>query len=179
MQLNRVNAPNEGATGVDLTNEAAVNNTAADARVQDRAGIAMVRTHDVKIWRGVPDKTRLRVAPPPGKVLAEPVKGGWFNKIRQMLQARTQSVQAQSAQRQAALGLEQSPGVQAGPGWLRGMGLFRGRLQGIVAKLKERAAPPTTPTPRRSKRSSCSATTGDARRISLSGRSSRLRFRWR
>jgi hypothetical protein len=139
MQLNRVSAPNEGATGIDVTNEAAVNSAATERR----AAIAMVRTHEVKVWPGreLGDKARLRIAPPPAKLLTQPIKGGWLGRVQHMLQARTERVQEQSAQRQAALGLEQSPGVQAAPKWLGALGLFRGRLQGLIAQLKERAMP--------------------------------------
>jgi hypothetical protein len=137
MQLNRVNAPNEGAAGIDLTNAANTSGAAAEGR----EAITMVRTHDVKMWRGVPDKARLRIALPPGKVVGQPIKGGWLGRARHMLQARSERVQEQSAQRQAALGSEQSTSVQAGPKWLRGIGAFRGRLQGLIAKLKERAMP--------------------------------------
>ncbi len=138
MQLNRVNVPNEGATGVDLTNAA----NGDSAVVQGRAGIGLVRTHDIKVWRGreLGDKALQRIAPPPGKLLAQPIKGGWLGRVRHMLQERAERVQEQSAQRQAALGLEQSPAVQVGPKWLTSLGSFRSRLQSIVAALKERVA---------------------------------------
>jgi hypothetical protein len=138
MQLNRVNVPNEGATGVDLTNAA----NGDIAVVQGRAGIGLVRTHDIKVWRGreLGDKALQRIAPPPGKLLAQPIKGGWLGRVRHMLQERAERVQEQSAQRQAALGLEQSPAVQVGPKWLTSLGSFRSRLQSIVAALKERVA---------------------------------------
>ena len=143
MELNRVSAPNDGATGIDLANDPSASGGAAGGR----AALTMMRTHDVKVWRGTElgDKARLRIALPLGKMLAQPTNGGWFSRVRQMMQARSERVQNQSTQRLAALTLDSSPALQGGPRWLRSIGTFRGQLQSLSALLKEQAAMQAAP----------------------------------